>query len=282
MRNSTRFEPSHITQLHRTRRAGACVLIASVCVSGCATLPNGSRWGENASFRVGWDRTAEAAVQAEKSPWVWAPLVTAAALQIDNADHHISDWAVDHTPVYGSVSGAHHASDDLEVAAGVVYLASVLAAPSGDSGSDWWSANLHGGLVGLGAIGATELTTEAIKVAANRQRPNGGDNSMPSGHTSFAAAADSMTARNLEDMPLSRAARITLTAGTDLLTFSTAWARVEAGAHFPSDVLVGMSIGNFFGRMFDNAFLGDDLAQRLTVSFEPEPHGGAIVWSLRF
>jgi hypothetical protein len=61
-----------------------------------------------------------------------------------------------------------------------------------------------------------------------------------------------------------------------------AWARVEADAHFPSDVLVGMSIGNFFGRMFDDAFLNDNLAQRLTVSFEPEPHGGAILWTLRF
>jgi len=262
--------------------AGGFIVIASICLSGCATLPDGSRWGENAGFRVGWDRTADATMQAAKSPWVWAPLVTAAALQIDNADHHISDWAVDHTPVYGSVAGAHNASDDLEMAAGVVYLASVLAAPSGDSGPEWWSAKLQGGLVGLGAVAATELTTEVIKVGANRQRPNGGDNSMPSGHTSFAAVADTMTGRNLEAIPMSRAARTTLTMGVDLLTFSTGWARVEAGAHFPSDVLVGMSIGNFFGRMFDDAFLGDDLAQRLTLSFAPEPRGGAILWSLRF
>jgi membrane-associated phospholipid phosphatase len=263
-------------------RGGVFVAIASTCLSGCATLPDDGRWGENAGLRVGWDRTAVAAMQAAKSPWVWAPLVTAAALQIDDADHHISDWAIDHTPVYGSVAGAHTASDDLEAASGVVYLASVLAAPSGNSGAEWWSAKLQGGLVGLGAIAATELTTETIKVAANRQRPNGGDNSMPSGHTSFAAVADTMTARNLEAIPMNPAVRTTLTMGVDLLTFSTGWARVEAGAHFPSDVLVGMSIGNFFGRMFDDAFLGDDLAQRLSVSFAPEPHGGALSWSLRF
>jgi membrane-associated phospholipid phosphatase len=105
---------------------------------------------------------------------------------------------------------------------------------------------------------------------------------MPSGHTSFAAVADTMTQRNLNAMSLSPVTRTALGLGTDLLTFSTAWARVEAGAHFPSDVLVGMSIGNFFGRMFDDAFLGDDLAERLTVSFEPAPHGGMVAWSLRF
>src|SRR5262245_38414211 len=134
------------------------IVIASICVSGCATLPDGSRWGD-------------AALQAARSPWVWAPLASAAALQIDNADHHISDWAVEHTPLYGSVQGAHNASDDLELAAGVIYVASVVATPSGDSDAEW-SSKVQDGLVGLGAIAATGLTTEAIKVGANRQRPN--------------------------------------------------------------------------------------------------------------
>jgi hypothetical protein len=258
------------------------VFIVMAGLAGCATLPDGSRWGDNASFSVGWDRTADAALQAAKSPWVWAPLAGAAVMQIDNWDHRVSNWAVDNTPVFGSVSSASNASDILQVSAGVGYLASVLATPSGDAGPEWWSAKLDGGLVGLGAIAATSVATEGLKVGVGRERPNGGSDSFPSGHTSFAAVADTMTVRNLASIPMNGTARTALTIGADALTFATGWARVEAGAHYPSDVLVGMSIGNFFGQMFDDAFLGDDLSQRLSLSFEPARGGGEIAWNWRF
>jgi membrane-associated phospholipid phosphatase len=67
-----------------------------------------------------------------------------------------------------------------------------------------------------------------------------------------------------------------------VLTFGTAWARVEAGAHYPSDVLVGMSIGNFFGLMFSDAFLNDGLRERLALAFDPLPGGGEVAWTWRF
>ena len=70
--------------------------------------------------------------------------------------------------------------------------------------------------------------------------------------------------------------------GLDTLTFATGWARVEAGAHYPSDVLVGMSIGHFFGEIFTDAFLGDGLSERVALSFEPAKRGGEFVWNWRF
>jgi len=256
--------------------------MALTAVSGCATLPDGKRWGEDASFRVGWDRVADAALQAAKSPAVWAPLAAAAVMQIDNWDHDVSRWAVDNTPIFGSDTNAHDASNTLEVAAGSLYLASVLAAPGGDAGSDRWSAKLKGFTVGLGAIAAESITVEGLKVATTRERPNGGVDSFPSGHTAFAAVADTLAVQNFAVTPMSGAMRMALTIGADALTFATGWARVEAGAHYPSDVLVGMSIGNFFGRMFDDAFLGGDLSQRFAVSFEPARGGAELVWSWRF
>ena len=241
----------------RTRTAVIAMVFAGL--TGCATLPDGSRWGEQAGFRVGWARTEEAAIHAAKDPWVWAPLAGAAVMQIDNWDHRVSNWAVDNTPVFGSVQNAHDWSDYLQDAAGVAYLASLAATPSGDYGSDWWDAKLRGGMVGLGAMAATGVTKEALNLVSGRERPNGGQNSFPSGHTSFAAVADTLTVRNLESIPMSDGARTATIVGVDALTFATGWARVEAGAHYPSDVLVGMSIGNFFGRMFSDAFLGDGL-----------------------
>jgi membrane-associated phospholipid phosphatase len=264
----------------RVRMAAIVMVVAGL--AGCATLPDGDRWGEHAGFRVGWDRTGDAAIHAARDPWVWAPLAGAAVMQIDNWDHRVSSWAVDNTPVFGSVQNAHDWSDYLQDAAGVAYLASLAATPSGDYGADWWDAKLRGAMVGLGAMVATGVTKEALNLASGRQRPDGGQNSFPSGHTSFAAVADTLTARNLESIPMNDGARTATIIGVDALTFATGWARVEAGAHYPSDVLVGMSIGNFFGRMFSDAFLGDGLEDRVALSVEPARGGAEIVWAWRF
>jgi membrane-associated phospholipid phosphatase len=263
------------------RRAvmAACAL---ALLAGCTTLPDGSRWGARSTFDAGWDRVGEAALQAAKSPWVWAPLAGAAVLQIDDWDQGVSDWAYDSNPVFGSVQHAQDWSDYLEVTAGVAYVGSVLATPSGDYGSDWWSAKLRGGMVGIGAIGAASLTVEGLKQVVTRERPDGNPRSFPSGHAAVAASADTLTVRNLQSIPMSDGARTAFTVGADVLTFGTAWARVEAGAHYPSDVLVGMSIGNFFGLMFSDAFLNDGLSERLALSFEPLPGGGEVAWQWKF
>jgi hypothetical protein len=70
--------------------------------------------------------------------------------------------------------------------------------------------------------------------------------------------------------------------GLHALTIGTAWARVEAGAHFPADTLVGMALGNFVSRFFDEAFLEGASGGALAVSVEPLPHGVALQWSMRF
>ena len=251
-------------------------------LAGCATLPDGSRWGARASFTPGWDRVGQAAVHAARNPRVWVPLAGAAVMQIDDWDQRVSRWAVDNTPVFGSVKRAGSASDDLRVMAAVGYVASLVAAPAGGAGADWWSVKGRSGLVGLAAIGATGLTTKGLKVAANRSRPDGGDNSFPSGHTSFAAVADTMTARNFESIRMNTGARTALVIGADALTIATGWARVEAGAHYPSDVMVGMAIGDFFGAWFHDAFLGGDRDDRLALAIRPVSGGAEFVWGLRF
>jgi len=47
-------------------------------------------------------------------------------------------------------------------------------------------------------------------------------------------------------------------------------------------VLVGMSIGNFFGLMFSDAFLNDGVSERLALAFQPLPGGGEVAWSWKF
>ena len=77
-----------------------------------------------------------------------------------------------------------------------------------------------------------------------------------------------------------RGARVAANVGIEFTIFGTAWARVEAGEHYPSDVLFGMALGNFFARFATGAFLGPD--SRDSVAVTATDGGARIDWTMRF
>src|SRR5579862_6414827 len=119
----------------RSRPAVAIGL--AVSLAGCATLPNGERWGGDVTLTPGWARARAAAVHAATDPWVWAPVAGAAALQIDGFDHRLSRWGRNRNPIFGSESNATLWSDRLRSASVGVDIATVLFTPSGDAGGEW-------------------------------------------------------------------------------------------------------------------------------------------------
>jgi len=260
------------------------LLLAACCLcSACTSLPDGSRWGDAATLTPGWQRVKVSAVDAAKSPWVWGPLAGAAVLQVDSWDEDVADWATDEAPVFGSVQNAEDWSDGLRDASVLGYAASVLATPSGDLDGDWLAAKTRGTLVGVGAFVATSTVTSGLKSLTSRERPNGTDDrSFPSGHASTAAVFDTLTVRNLQSIDTSPALRTTLEIGAGAITAGTAWARVEAGAHYPSDVLVGVALGNFMAAFFTEAFLGLEPGTKFALSAEPTRGGASLRWDVRF
>lgn len=228
-------------------------LLSLALLSGCAALPHDRQWGADATPAPGWSRVAQAARSAMADPRVWAPLAAAAALQVGDWDHDASDWAREHTPVFGSTANARRRSDDLRDAAGHAWLATALAA---DSGEAWFAGKARGLAVDALAVTATGTLTGAMKSGFDRQRPDASDRrSFPSGHASGAAVRTALASRHLEFAPVVPALRTTLDVGLDALTLGTAWARVEAGVHYPSDVLAGMALGRFLGAWCNDAFL---------------------------
>ena len=78
-----------------------------------------------------------------------------------------------------------------------------------------------------------------------------------------------LASRNLNSLPLSDRGTTSLRIGLASLTAGTAWARVEAGKHFPSDVLAGMALGHLIGAFINDAFLGLDRPDDPGIIVEP-------------
>ncbi|MDI6854506.1 MAG: phosphatase PAP2 family protein [Deltaproteobacteria bacterium] len=256
-------------------------IFAALLTSACGTLPNGRRWGQDATLCPGWPRVGKAAVNAALSPATWVPAAGAAIMQIDDWDGKVSRWASRETPVFGSRGNADTAADVLKHTCEAAYVITLLATPSGEMSGDWLKAKVKGALPGVAALGLVEGVTYGLQQATHHKRPDK-DNyeSFPSTHATTAAAASALASRNLTYISMPGEARFASRAGLVLLSVGTAWARVEAQKHFPADVLAGMALGNFIGIFMNDAFLGID-PNTFHVALAPTRQGGyvSLTWT---
>jgi membrane-associated phospholipid phosphatase len=194
-------------------------------------------------------------------------------MQVNSWDEDVSEWARDETPVFGSTSSAQDWSDGLRNASVAGYAVSVLATPR----------KARNAAVGAGAFAVAAGITEGLKVATSRERPNGvDDKSLPSGHAANAAVFNTLTVHNLQAIDMDSRLRTSLEIGAGAVTVGTAWARVESGDHYPSDVLVGMAVGHFVGASFAQVFLGREPDANLAFGAGPVRGGAMLHWELRF
>ncbi|MCU0758097.1 MAG: phosphatase PAP2 family protein [Steroidobacteraceae bacterium] len=274
------------TSASRGCRAGAraAMGLLAAALGGCATTSGGPHWGAGATAAPGWSRLRDAAVNAATDPRVWVPLAGAAALQVGDADREISDWAREHAPVFGSARSAEDWSDRLRIASAVAYAGTVLATAGSEDPGEWLADKTRGVLGGVGALALTSGAVLALKSTTGRERPNGEDDeSFPSGNTATTAVLNQLSLRNLQSIEVGGGARRALALGLDGLTVATAWSRVEAGAHYPSDTLVSMAISHFIGMTVNDAFVAPRFGERLALGFTPMRGQGAVLtWSYTF
>ncbi len=242
--------------MRRSRRWVSLALVAALA-GACGTLPDGRRWGQDATLAPGWGRLGRSALRAASSPWTWGPLALAGVLAIDRWDQELSTWAREHQPLFGSTDNAEDWAGRLRAAANDAFVATALLTPSGDEPGRWLLSKAEGLAIGLAAKTITSEATDALKGSLDRTRPNQEDDrSMPSGHSSSAFASATLAARNLDSIAMPGALRETARAGVYAIALGTAWSRVESGAHYPADVLVGAALASFLTRFVHDAFLG--------------------------
>ncbi len=240
-------------------RRGAGSLALLLCLGSCGTLPNGRRWGQDATLLPGRARLGRALKRAVVDPLTWVPAGLGAVLAAGDLDRDISRWARRETPLYGKPRRAADRSDDFSA---ILYGASIVTAvltPSGEGAGAWAGSKAKGLAVVLAADELAGMATSNLKDVSNRRRPNDRDDrSFPSGHSTGAFASANLAAQHLRSIEMGSGWRKAGTAGLYTLATGTAWARVEAGEHFPSDVFFGAAIGNLVTDFIYDAFLGLD------------------------
>jgi hypothetical protein len=253
------------------------VTIISFVVTGCGTLKNGRGWGQDAIYPVDLKRIPRAAINALIDPQTLIPMAGALVFTVNGYDRKVSDWARRRTPIFGSNKTAENAYSPLRTSLEYEWFLTVLATPSGENPKDIVFSKMKGWAVGWVAQEATSRTTSFIKDQTGRTRPNGSDNlSFPSSGSSTAFTYATLANRNLDSIPVPEEVRVPLKIGNILLATTTAWSRVEAGDHFPSDVLAGAALGHFVSAFIYDAFMGLPEDRRFIFCISPSKHGAMI------
>lgn len=260
--------------MRQVRRRQLLIVPVLLCLScflcGCSTPAKDRGRGQDESLPFGWERIGRAARNAALAPETWVPVAAALALQIGDADKKLQTYAAQQTPVFGSQRNADQRSDDLKLASSTLWLASALAPAPGDEEGRWLGNKAGALAVQAGAGMLLSGTVGYLKDETRRMRPNEqGATSFPSDHASRAGLYTAMTLRNVGGLGWSDSAVSATRLGLYSLTAATAWARIEANQHYPSDVLGGMALGHFFGAFFTAALLGSHNPERVQVLFAP-------------
>jgi hypothetical protein len=259
------------------------IFLPLLVLAGCGTLPDGHRWGQDAFHPVDLDRVSRAAHDAFFNVNTLAPLAGALVFGIDDLDERASDWAVKHTPIFGSLRDASEASDDLKEALEIEAAITALATPSGDTFGEWVVSKGRGVAVELVAASVTDNVTHWLKDSTGRTRPdNSGDRSLPSAHASEAFAFATLSNRNIDSIRMPPLARPILKTGNLVAASGVGWARIEAQRHFPSDILASAALAHFLTAFIHDAFL--NLPEDPDVEFAvfPVDGGAAVELAFRF
>jgi hypothetical protein len=180
---------------------------------------------------------------AQKSDAKWLVPFAAGTAALIVSDHEVSQ-EVQESPVL--ISPSHRVSN---LGSGVALAAASLGIYGAGKLTHKSRIAETGILAGEAVIDAS-IVTGVLKVAFNRERPDkpmgsgsfwGGGRSFPSGHAAATWSFATVIAGRYRDKPL---------IGISAYGVATAvsFARIGGSNHFPSDVLVGATVGTLIGR----------------------------------
>ncbi|KMQ51084.1 hypothetical protein CHISP_2007 [Chitinispirillum alkaliphilum] len=189
-------------------------------------------------------------------PSIWFGLASMSVIALSGEEKNIVYWASGTTPLFGSQERAEQISDYLRyVSLGTTAL---IYSFKNFPREEWDPRDAAFNAAAAGAATTiTASTTLGLKYSTSRLRPDSSDtHSFLSGHTSIAAVSNTLSFNMLEGVSLPRSYRAFSRCGLTALTAATAWARLEAGKHYPSDVIAAAVLGRFIANLTYRTIMG--------------------------
>ncbi|MFA5530570.1 MAG: phosphatase PAP2 family protein [Thiohalomonadaceae bacterium] len=252
----------------RVLRVFTCALLLALTVQ-----PVAAQWGRHATYKPGWERLRQSAVNALHHPMTLIPVAAGLAFF---ASGHDEDWARSlnrDAPVFGNPKRADEQSDVYRLAGDQLWILSMLLT---DSGKEHVLENkLKGTLVQVGAVNATYFASNSFKGLVDRGEPARAKDDRPgeaftSNHAMGAFAHASLIRENMRHTRLARPLANGLVAAGYVAAAGSSWGRIEAGDHHVSDQLVGAGVANFIATFINDAFMGESMSVQVGVG----PQGG--------
>lgn len=193
------------------------------------------------------------AVETFTHPLFLAPLTTAIVLQIGHLDEKLSDKILAKSPLFGKQTSAGRYSDRMKTVTTVTMLASSLFIPCVEK---CFFKKLLVSATDYALQASAIQSRNIIRATVKRKRPDPstGNRSLPSGHATAAAARVTLGNENIKAYNISKTLKTTLQIVQWVMAYSIAYARVEGGAHYPADTLVGISLAFGVSHFFKNVF----------------------------
>lgn len=254
------------------------LLIILLLYSSCSLFTRKGSWGKNAIYPVKWEGVKKSFIKNITSRHVWVPATAGLIIHSAGYDNKISDWATSDSLFFRDEEAADRYSDTLNNILEIEMYGSIFFTSSSSEKGDWkqYSVNkAKGATVVYSSAALAHGTTSEIKNKVYRERPDGSDGrSFPSGHATDASAYRMVISRNLESTPMPSDLRDGINILNGGITTAALWARVEANAHYPSDALLGYSVGSFVSGFIYDAFMNLDDTESLVMF--PSGDGGMV------
>ena len=259
------------------------LILAFSLLPSCSSIKSRGTWGEKAIWPLSKERIKESFIKNITSTHVWLPVAGAGAVQLSGYDRKISAWASGHHPIYGTQKNASHYSDRLSNFLLYEAYASVIFTPSwNDSEGRYLFSKVKGGAVTYFSINGAEDFNNNTRKYIKRERPNKSDKrSFPSGHATRGGASNVVLNRNINATRISDGWKTSINTVNTGLSMGMLWSRVEAKAHYTTDVLMGYAVGNFVsGFIFDSLM---NLDPNESISVYPNDAGNfSAVYAVNF
>ena len=211
----------------------------------------------SAKLESAWERTKKASYVAVSDPLTWGSAAAAGALYAtyddDITQHFMKKNLID-----------SEIDEPLRIINGVTLYASALLV---DNDTALERANRLA--TDFAGSAVAQWTTSALTHNIEKETPSGTDEYAIGSHHALDPFANSaLTRRNVNDMSISNWGKYSFNALSYLSASGSAFSRVQEGGHSFADQLVSVSIGNFIGLFFYEAFLSQE--EKLNISINKD------------